>query len=100
VPRQDPSEDRPVICPGPPAPCPAEARAEANRAILLDPTAFPGTADEVPDEEVIFCTRSVLCHYEPAAAGLEAGWRSAARPISAGLAGSSGVAFPPKEGRR
>jgi hypothetical protein len=39
--------------------------AEEDRAILLAPhdTTFAGTADEVPDEEVIFCIRSVPCHY-------------------------------------
>ena len=39
--------------------------AESNRVLLLDRknTSFAGTADEVPDEEVIHAIRSVPCHY-------------------------------------
>jgi hypothetical protein len=39
--------------------------AENNRAILIDrrDTSFVGTADEVPDEEVINAIKSVPCHY-------------------------------------
>ncbi len=39
--------------------------AEQGRAILMDrrDTRFAGTADEVPDEEVIAAIRSVPCHY-------------------------------------
>jgi hypothetical protein len=41
------------------------ANAEADRTILLDrrDTGFAGTAEEVPDEEVITAIRSVPCHY-------------------------------------
>jgi len=39
--------------------------AENNRAILIDrrDTSFLGTADEVPDDEVINAIKSVPCHY-------------------------------------
>jgi hypothetical protein len=39
--------------------------AEQNRAILTSKrdTSFVGSADEVPDEEVITAIRSVPCHY-------------------------------------
>ncbi len=39
--------------------------ADQERAILIDrrDTSFVGTADDVPDEEVISCIRSVPCHY-------------------------------------
>jgi hypothetical protein len=39
--------------------------AESNRAILMDrrDTGFAGTADDVPEEEVIIAIRSVPCHY-------------------------------------
>jgi len=39
--------------------------AEQGRVLLLDrrDTSFAGTADEVPDEEVISAIRSVPCHY-------------------------------------
>jgi hypothetical protein len=39
--------------------------AESNRAILTDrrDTSFVGSADEVPDEEVISAIKSVPCHY-------------------------------------
>lgn len=39
--------------------------AESNRAILLDrrDTSFLGSAEEVPDEEVINAIKSVPCHY-------------------------------------
>ncbi len=39
--------------------------AEQGRAILTDrhDTGFIGTAEEVPDEEVITAIRSVPCHY-------------------------------------
>lgn len=39
--------------------------AENNRAILLDrrDTSFVGSAEEVPDEEVINAIKSVPCHY-------------------------------------
>jgi hypothetical protein len=39
--------------------------AESNRAILTDrrTTAFVGTAEDVPDEEVITAIKSVPCHY-------------------------------------
>ena len=39
--------------------------AEQDRAILMDrrDTSFVGTADEVPDEEVISCIKSVRGHY-------------------------------------
>lgn len=38
---------------------------EEGRAILMDrrDTTFSGTADDVPDEEVITAIRSVPCHY-------------------------------------
>jgi hypothetical protein len=45
----------------------AALRGNARRglAILTDPrdTSFAGTTDEVPDEEVIRCIKSVPCHY-------------------------------------
>jgi len=39
--------------------------AENNRTILMDrrDTSFVGTAEEVPDEEVINAIKSVPCHY-------------------------------------
>jgi hypothetical protein len=39
--------------------------AQENRAILTDrrDTSFSGTAEDVPDEEVITAIRSVPCHY-------------------------------------
>jgi hypothetical protein len=39
--------------------------AERDQAILMDPrdTTFVGTAEEVPDEEVIVAIKSVPCHY-------------------------------------
>ena len=39
--------------------------AEQGRVLLLDrrDTSFIGSADEVPDEEVINAIRSVPCHY-------------------------------------
>jgi len=39
--------------------------AENNRVILMDrrDTSFLGSAEEVPDEEVINAIRSVPCHY-------------------------------------
>ena len=39
--------------------------AEEGLAVLMDrqTTSFIGTADEVPDEEVINAIRSVPCHY-------------------------------------
>jgi len=39
--------------------------AKQDRAILMDrrDTSFAGTADDVPDEEVISCIKSVPCHY-------------------------------------
>jgi len=39
--------------------------AEQGRVLLLDrrDTSFVGSADEVPDEEVISAIRSVPCHY-------------------------------------
>ncbi len=39
--------------------------AESNLAILTDrrDTSFVGTAEEVPDEEVISAIKSVPCHY-------------------------------------
>jgi hypothetical protein len=38
--------------------------AESDRAILMDrETSFTGTAEEVPDEEVISAIKSVPCHY-------------------------------------
>ena len=41
------------------------ANATDGRAIRMDrrDTSFVGTADEVPDEEVITAIRSVPCHY-------------------------------------
>lgn len=38
---------------------------ENDRAILIDrrDTSFAGTADEVPDDEVINAIKSVPCHY-------------------------------------
>jgi hypothetical protein len=39
--------------------------ADSDRALLLDrrDTSFIGTADEVPDDEVITAIKSVPCHY-------------------------------------
>jgi hypothetical protein len=39
--------------------------AESGRTILMDrkDTSFAGTADEIPDDEVISAIRSVPCHY-------------------------------------
>lgn len=39
--------------------------AESNQAILMDrrDTSFAGTAEEVPDDEVISAIKSVPCHY-------------------------------------
>jgi hypothetical protein len=39
--------------------------ADGNRVLLMDrkDTSFVGTADEVPDEEVINAIKSVPCHY-------------------------------------
>jgi hypothetical protein len=39
--------------------------ADRDLAILTDrrDTSFVGTSDEVPDEEVIRCIKSVPCHY-------------------------------------
>jgi len=39
--------------------------AEGNRVLLMDrrDTSFAGTAEEVPDEEVINAIKSVPCHY-------------------------------------
>jgi hypothetical protein len=39
--------------------------ADQDLAILTSrrDTSFVGTADEVPDEEVISCIKSVPCHY-------------------------------------
>lgn len=39
--------------------------AEGNRVLLTDrrDTSFAGTAEEVPDEEVIHAIKSVPCHY-------------------------------------
>jgi hypothetical protein len=39
--------------------------ADEESAILMDrrDTGFVGPADDVPDEEVISCIRSVPCHY-------------------------------------
>ncbi|MBL8864862.1 MAG: hypothetical protein JNK93_04820, partial [Planctomycetia bacterium] len=39
--------------------------AEGNRVLLLDrkDTRFVGTADDVPDEDVIHAIKSVPCHY-------------------------------------
>jgi hypothetical protein len=41
------------------------ANAEDGRAILTDrrDTRFAGTAEEVPDDEVIVAIRAVPCHY-------------------------------------
>ena len=41
------------------------SNADSDRAILMDrhDTSFLGTAEEVPDEEVINAIRSVPCHY-------------------------------------
>ncbi|MCI0702390.1 MAG: hypothetical protein L0241_15010 [Planctomycetia bacterium] len=42
-------------------------RGHADRgvALLLDPkdTSFAGTAEEVPDEQVVAAVKSVPCHY-------------------------------------
>jgi hypothetical protein len=39
--------------------------ADSGRAILMDQrdTSFVGTAEDVPDEEVISAIKSVPCHY-------------------------------------
>ena len=39
--------------------------AEGNRVLLVDRqnTSFAGTAEEVPDEEVINAIKSIPCHY-------------------------------------
>ncbi len=39
--------------------------ADGNRVLLMDrrDTSFAGTADDVPDEEVINAIKSVPCHY-------------------------------------
>ena len=39
--------------------------ADQDQAILMDrrDTSFVGAADDVPDEEVISCIKSVPCHY-------------------------------------
>jgi hypothetical protein len=39
--------------------------ADQDLAILTDrrDTSFVGTADDISDEEVIFCIKSVPCHY-------------------------------------
>lgn len=39
--------------------------ADGNRVLLLDrkDTHFAGTAEDVPDEEVIHAIKSVPCHY-------------------------------------
>ena len=39
--------------------------ADGNRVLLMDrrDTSFAGTAEEVPDEEVISAIKSVPCHY-------------------------------------
>jgi hypothetical protein len=39
--------------------------ADAGRALLIDrrDTSFAGTANDVPDEEVISAIQSVPCHY-------------------------------------
>jgi hypothetical protein len=39
--------------------------ADGNRVLLLDrkDTRFAGTAEDVPDEEVIHAIKSVPCHY-------------------------------------
>ena len=39
--------------------------ADHNRVLLLDrrDTGFAGTAEEIPDEEVINAIKSVPCHY-------------------------------------
>ena len=39
--------------------------AEQGKAILMDPrdTTFQGTADKVPDTEVIHAIQSIPCHY-------------------------------------
>ncbi len=41
------------------------ANAAEDRAILMDrkDTSFVGTADDIPDDEVIAAIRSVPCHY-------------------------------------
>ncbi len=41
------------------------ANAQSDRAILMDQrdTSFVGTAEDVPDEEVILAIRSVPSHY-------------------------------------
>ena len=39
--------------------------ADGNRVLLMDrkDTTFAGTADDVPDEDVIDAIKSVPCHY-------------------------------------
>ncbi len=39
--------------------------ADRDLAILMDrrDTSFVGTADEIPDEEVVHCIKSISCHY-------------------------------------
>ena len=39
--------------------------ADGNRVLLLDrrDTSFTGSADDVPDDEVIHAIKSVPCHY-------------------------------------
>jgi hypothetical protein len=39
--------------------------ADGNRVLLLDrkDTSFAGTAEDVPDDEVIHAIKSVPCHY-------------------------------------
>ncbi len=39
--------------------------ADGNRVLLVDrkDTSFAGTAEDVPDEEVIHAIKSVPCHY-------------------------------------
>jgi len=39
--------------------------ADGNRVLLMDrnDTSFIGSADDVPDEEVIHAIKSVPCHY-------------------------------------
>ncbi len=41
------------------------SNARSEEAILMDrrDTSFAGTAEDVPDEEVIVAIRSVPCHY-------------------------------------
>lgn len=41
------------------------SNADGSRVLLLDrrDTSFAGTADDVPDDEVIHAIKSVPCHY-------------------------------------